>query len=614
MVEEIIDTANVEQNIVETVDNSPTCKEESTITIQNVEGENIGVDGPIIDDNESGSANPENGMTRSETENGALDEIESNLYCSVCLLPQKEENFLKHIKEHKEEGSATGWGKYSLPVLLPLFYAAPREQGATHPTNRSIIKHPEILPDPDDPSFYCKGCERNYFDKSAYRIHIIRVHNISVVTGRENRESIIAFPGLFPDPDDPTRYCASCDRNFYTQSTFLTHIKSYHYTGIHSSYDCELCQVPYGKVEYLDRHMLNKHQIKRIKYVDKPYRNNCKDTKTVTLTCPFCVSTFVTIEDYLKHTDTHYNSKEELEKRPVYAIPNPDDNDLFCSACQYNEIQIPKLIPQRGGRKLSNPQEHSPKSSGVTSRQHSKRLLQPRIIHPKVMPDPKEKLFYCGACDMKYLSQTEFYIHLQNKHSYSIKELRYLSDDPVYSCPLCDAEIENRSAFSIHLKTAHSMNLAAPVTTGDFTCETCEEEFTRKTHLINHIADEHPHANPGRKCNMFYCCFCNQYCFTSIGLGLHKQKSHNISFILDEAKFYCNLCERALPSITRYHRHLRQHKIDIERVATTPDPSGATTSNPSDPNNTYCQSCHIQYNSNSQYRLHCFRYHRVKSD
>lgn len=608
-----------------------------------------------------------------EEKKKALDELENDLYCSICFTPQKTEHFLKHIKEHKENDSMPGWERFTLPVLLPLCYVVERK-GYLHGQSSSI-KHPELTPDINDPNYFCKTCDRIYYDRGAYNVHLVRVHNISRVGNLSRIVPPFPFPTLFPDPDNEDRYCAPCGKTFTTFASFKTHIKGVHYVGIQQSFDCEICALPFGKSEYLKRHMLNKHNIGRITYVDR--KEDCNDEKLGDLDCPSCPEKFLSINSYLKHVDVHYADKSTSPKRVEYAIPNPADSVMFCHACQvyyserynfrqhlskkhniqspgyrtansYNYIRKNSSKPARQKspaiaatkkRKASDSPDtdyHASISSGLATRQQPKRATLYRVVHSTIMPDPMDELHYCGACEVKFPSRGKFNIHLQSQHKYWEEELQLLlssfeENDPIYSCPLCHTEVGDRSDFNIHLKTEHHMELAVPASSRDLTCEICEEEFSKKSKLSEHIEDEHPHLNPNPKRRSSpICCFCNLNCFTTPGLGLHKQTVHHISLVYDFTNFYCNLCDRKYSSKTHYLKHIEIHKIGPEKdnskerkvdldkeskdelkdkskkQATT---SASASPDVSNPESTVCNVCNLEYSSPTQYRLHRMRYH-----
>jgi uncharacterized C2H2 Zn-finger protein len=88
----------------------------------------------------------------------------------------------------------------------------------------TINKHTvfEVEPDVDDSNNYCRS-------KRLYRHHLTRVHRMilkplvsKLAAWRESD------PNIIPDQDDPNFYCCVCERNFNTRKNFRRHLQREH--------------------------------------------------------------------------------------------------------------------------------------------------------------------------------------------------------------------------------------------------------------------------------------------------------------------------------------------------------------------------------------------------
>ncbi|KAL0141289.1 C2H2-type zinc finger transcription factor [Mucor lusitanicus] len=92
-----------------------------------------------------------------------------------------------------------------------------------------------LLPDINDPNFYCRVCDKTLETKSNFYSHLLASHSnyapkdpslpqqeTTTTTTSKKRTAML-------DVDDPNHHCAFCDRTFETQDTFHQHLRSEHY-------------------------------------------------------------------------------------------------------------------------------------------------------------------------------------------------------------------------------------------------------------------------------------------------------------------------------------------------------------------------------------------------
>lgn len=81
-------------------------------------------------------------------------------------------------------------------------------------------KPKSIVPDTDDPNFYCCACERRLSCKKSFEIHLMNVHAMS--RSMPNKTS------LEPDMNDPNNCCQAYQKKYNYISLYWTHLRRVH--------------------------------------------------------------------------------------------------------------------------------------------------------------------------------------------------------------------------------------------------------------------------------------------------------------------------------------------------------------------------------------------------
>jgi hypothetical protein len=177
---------------------------------------------------------------------GILPEVDDpNLYCKV-----RDKYFVSSIRYRRHLGSIhemvltrSPSSKFELMVYqkriirITIAVVATRRSPTdshtklTNVHKMNVIKPLQrvdlsILPDTDDPNFYCKVCKKTYNDKTAYRSHIRRVHEIKFYTQRKlpKYDPLMAEVDI---NDSKNKYCVICKLTFKEQGRYTAHMKSY---------------------------------------------------------------------------------------------------------------------------------------------------------------------------------------------------------------------------------------------------------------------------------------------------------------------------------------------------------------------------------------------------
>lgn len=88
-----------------------------------------------------------------------------------------------------------------------------------------MVDNDPSLPDTDDPNFYCRSCQHNFFFKDNYKKHLLLVHHYDLVA---DSSASSAFSSSLPDLHDPNFFCRVCQRGWKTYPPYRQHCKITH--------------------------------------------------------------------------------------------------------------------------------------------------------------------------------------------------------------------------------------------------------------------------------------------------------------------------------------------------------------------------------------------------
>lgn len=87
----------------------------------------------------------------------------------------------------------------------------------------------DLKPDEDDPNNYCLVCDRHYGVKRGYRVHLETMHNMVLQSCKRQKAEVITKDStVIPDPNDPNFYCCLCIRTYSSLSQYRYHLSKAH--------------------------------------------------------------------------------------------------------------------------------------------------------------------------------------------------------------------------------------------------------------------------------------------------------------------------------------------------------------------------------------------------
>ncbi|KAL9537042.1 hypothetical protein MBANPS3_012137 [Mucor bainieri] len=102
---------------------------------------------------------------------------------------------------------------------------------ANRPKKSASVANP-LLPDINDPNFYCRVCDKTLRTKYSYYSHLLVEHSDFSPDQSSQHQQKATIPKkrqAVLDVDDPNNHCAFCNRTFESQDTFHQHLRSKHY-------------------------------------------------------------------------------------------------------------------------------------------------------------------------------------------------------------------------------------------------------------------------------------------------------------------------------------------------------------------------------------------------
>lgn len=226
---------------------------------------------------------------------------------------------------------------------------------------------PNILPDIDDPNFYCKSCQAQYASCKNYRIHLRRVHGLKLVPLRKKStfDSTISVDDT-KNPKDTT--CIICKLRYSSRTGYQTHMKNTHKDGRSipvnraiiipnsriqpdpddSNFFCRTRQRHYSNEYKYRRHIRLMHPDTKMEEITReaimtPIMAEIDAGNSNNKTCTIYDYEFSFRDNYRRHTNTvhKYGNREPVAlgrlstaKIDTGIIPIWNDPNNYCRSCK----------------------------------------------------------------------------------------------------------------------------------------------------------------------------------------------------------------------------------------------------------------------------------------
>ncbi|KAG2235952.1 hypothetical protein INT48_004282 [Thamnidium elegans] len=396
----------------------------------------------------------------------------------------------------------------------------------------------ELLPDTNDPNYFCRVCDKKYRNESAYHIHLIRIHGIREPSWRMKP---ILHPNIVPDIKHKDLFCAACELYFRSSKTFACHIAHVHNISFSNN---EILKI---RDDEKARWLENNTQKKRHRKPFNPLVLPC--VKDPLFYCARC--------DRRIHGDDH---KDDTDLS--------DDSIWCCLLCT-------KVLPDRDSynahiRLIHNFMlaPHSNindftcylcKKEYLTTLDVANHLINVHGIQPAVKPENCNKLPPLLSLPLR--SQVKTAAYYKGGKSSAVRNLPY-------ECSVCGDRFSNKYELGCHKEDYH--DFVFTYDSDKLFCNLCDgifiSKYTYKTHIKNvHLIDELPSVS-NRESGTHYST--RQVRNTRevkeknlTDVKVKKEASPNENALNLSKNAYCGICDLSYSTTVHYRLHcFKYHK------------------------------------------------------
>lgn len=529
----------------------------------------------------------------------------------------------------------------------------------------------DLLPNPEDPNFYCRACDRTHSTKGTFRAHCINYHKMYLPpTPKALQLSLIAkFPDIMPDPEDPDFNCCVCQRNYSDKYNFRRHLRTYHKMEVKSLIGCTIknpylvpdeddpdCYCVACEKTFCDRYSFRSHIAAIHNLVIRGGQRTSRTKGLLPLEddpnghCRVCTKTLESLRSYRNHLRRIHGMILKPRGRALRVInaditPDEHDPNNYCIACK-------RQYYHKSGYRV-----HLETMHGMILQPVKRKKAVEITEESTVAPDPDDPNFHCYLCDKTYPRRGKYRAHLTKCHKMVLKPLsRPLKrvnnplpeiEDPNFYCRSCNKKYLNKNMYQKHFERCHTMIPATrpekPQPVMQFLCSVCDQTYGCKCRWKNHKCKGKKIEAPPRNVipeemlmNMkpdednpdFYCCLCqknspDKRTFNSHLRIVHNMNVRSISYSpppltgplpdINDPDFYCNLCKKNLSNADSYYFHLRGvhgMKFSILRKKHDIIPHPEIIPDEFDPN-LKCAACEKKFSCNTGFRSHLRKIHKM---
>lgn len=330
----------------------------------------------------------------------------------------------------------------------------------------------DIVPDADDPNFYCRSCNYKYSSKSSYKTHLVVVHNLKVKAMNLQGNQVSDIP---PDVNDPNNYCRTCNREFRSRGEYRIHLSNDHQMIL----------------EPIERRGVRKQPLLDIMPdVNDPYDR-----------CRACNFEYASRYNYKSHLIKVHGMKIELKgrrSRLPKIQPDIDDPNYHCKAC---DIQF------------STRREYTQHLLAAHRFRWERKKVLLSTMKKQLVPTDSDINKRCQYCSYQYSTENSYKTHLSTVHeidpatSRRRKRLSHIvptdSDVPDKRCQYCDYQYSTDGNYTTHLSTVHDISripsrrrerqshLVPDIFDSNNYCQSCKKDLVGRRRYLKHLADVH---------------------------------------------------------------------------------------------------------------------------
>ncbi|GAA5803946.1 hypothetical protein HPULCUR_009431 [Helicostylum pulchrum] len=299
----------------------------------------------------------------------------------------------------------------------------------------TLIQHPDLKPDINDPNLFCAMCDKTYKRKDSYISHLAGHHTdilpelyIGKRVAKAARINVVN-----------SQYCSQCRSIFLSKSLYRMHLKKIHGTKLidtkpdpeDPNSHCAPCNKTYSHKSVYRKHLLDLHSM------DLAPLTNCLVIKdriptvdTANSYCNVCDKSYTP-----KFYFTHLLRVHGLDAAPArlgrndvnrFQAPIIDRENSYCSACD-------KVYKNKGAYR-----NHLIRVHGITPPRLPSKILK---TNHDIIPDINDANNYCASCDRTYVNPGSYRLHLTGIHKMRIKRVKQEGSDELFNVLVDDTSL-----------------------------------------------------------------------------------------------------------------------------------------------------------------------------
>lgn len=265
----------------------------------------------------------------------------SDMYCRKCKIPfVTAYNYRRHMDNNHSKAFGDKKSAFTAAIKAPAVITASKQ----------------VLPDKNDPDYYCKVCDLYKSSQKSYHYHLEQEHQMDVrqqrttppavyndtTTAKRTKEVVI------PNKNDADFYCRACKLCYFNKERFHSHLESHHGMIMNAAPPSPPITPspppPQLKISSEDSTIFSTSSTATMTTAEKTSSSLLKpEINSRDLYCRVCEKDFPKEKVYRSHLkSTHGMSlaptKESKETMASvfrrYRIPNPHDPNFYCCCCK----------------------------------------------------------------------------------------------------------------------------------------------------------------------------------------------------------------------------------------------------------------------------------------